>query len=333
MASIYDIAQITGFSTATVERVLSGNSSVGENAKNRILLAARLTGYSVENENTKPNSRLIGVIVEKESFTNGAEHPLFGGIINKFRESVHKNGYDLIFMSKELNSSISYIEHCKARNIEGILILNSIYGDEEIAKLASSGIPCVSSNEFIPGICTVVSENKEAARKGVEYLIKKGHKNIGYVAGPYLVNSPAAIERGEGYKLALKEAGLKFKNECIEKAEFWELEPGFDAAKKLFERCPYLTAVFCASDLLAAGAMQYLKKSGRRVPEDVSIVGFDDSLISACSTPPITTFRQNREKIASICAEKLMAAINGKGQYEIVRVPVQFIERESVAGI
>ena len=79
--------------------------------------------------------------------------------------------------------------------------------------------------------------------------------------------------------------------------------------------------------------MQYLQTVGKRVPDDVSLIGFDDSLISECSTPPLTTFRQDRKKIAAVCAEKLMAAMKGKGQYEIVRIPVQFIERESVAAV
>ena len=338
MATLFDIAQITGFSQATVQRVLEGRDSIGQEARNRIFLAAKLTGFKygkAENDGgaKEANSKLIGVIAEKESFTNGLEHPLFGGIVNSFRNIAYKDGYDLIFMSKEMNSSISYIDHCKSRKVEGILILNSVYGDPEITSLASSGIPCVSANEFIPGICTVVSENKDAAFHGVEYLIEKGHKNIGYIAGPYLVNSPAAIERGEGYKMAIKAAGLKYKSEYVEKAALGELKPGFEAAKKLFTRAPEITAVFCASDQLAAGTMQYLQTVGKRVPDDVSLIGFDDSLISECSTPPLTTFRQDRKKIAAVCAEKLMAAMKGKGEYEIVRIPVQFIERESVAAV
>ncbi len=337
MVTVYDISKITGYSPSTVARVINGSGMVSDETKERILAAAEITGFkqkSKEKDAASHANKLIGIIVENESFTNGLEHPLFGGILNCFREQAEKNGFDLMYLSKRLNSKMnSYIDLCKLRNIDGILILNSIYEDPEIQKLAASGIPCVSSNEFIPGICTVVSENTAAAKKAVQYLLEKGHKKIGYIGGPFQIKSPASIERCEGYKQALKSAGIKMQPSWVEKAEYWELDAGIKAAEKLFTDNPDLTAVFCASDTIAAGAMQYLQKQGRRIPDDVSIIGFDDSLISACCVPPITTFRQDREKIAVTCAGKLIDAINGNQGYEIVRIPVQFIERESVADI
>ena len=336
MVTISDIAKITGYSATTVSRVLAQNGGANREAEERILLAARLTGYQSESfaipSSSKP-SRLIGVIVENESRQNEMEHPLFGGILDSFRDHVSKRGYDILYLSKSFNSGMSYIEDCRYRNVEGILIANSIYDDPEVADLVASGIPCVSAAEFVPGICTVVCENTLSSRRGVEYLIAHGHKEIGYIAGPYQVRSPAAIERGEGYKQALKAAGLTYDTKRIEKAEQWELDSGYKAAQKLFERCPNLTAVFCACDTLAVGAMQYLRKMGKRIPEDVSLVGFDDALISLCCHPSLTTFRQNREKIAYACAQKLIEAISGNDEYEIVRVPVDFVERDSVATV
>ena len=333
MVTIYDIAKITGYSAATISRALSGSGSINQETRNRILKAAEVTGY-------KPNaaarslitkhSKLIGVIVENESFKNGLEHPLFGGILDCFREQVETSGYDLMYLSKRLNANMSYIDHCKYRNVEGILIINSQYDDPEIAELAASGIPCVSSNEFIPGICTVVCENTMSTRRGVEYLISKGHRKIGFIGGPFSIRSPASIERLEGYKQALKGAGIHVEEKYIDKGEQWETDSGFAAAQRLFTRSPEITAIMCACDTLASGVIQYLQKMGKHVPEDVSIIGFDDSLIASCSNPPLTTFRQNREKIAKTCAEKLIAAIGGNSGYEIVRVPVDFIERESV---
>lgn len=334
MVTIYDISKITGYSPATVSRVLNGTGVVSDDTKERIMVAAKITGYEdTSNVSEKPTKR-IGVIVENESFANGLEHPLFGGILNCFREQTKKNGFQLVYLSKRVNSSmVSYLDFCKSHNIDGILILNSIYEDPEIIKISESGIPCVSSNEFIPGVCTVVSENTGASKQAVQYLIEKGHRKIGFIGGPFQIKSPASIERCEGYKQALKSAGIKFNSNWVEKAAYWELDAGLEAAQNLFTRCPDLTAVFCASDTIAAGALQYLQKIGKKVPDDVSIVGFDDSIISACCVPAITTFRQDREKIAVYCAGKLIDAINGKKDYEIVRVPLEFIERESVASL
>lgn len=337
MVTIYDISKITGYSPATVTRVINGSGMVSDETRERILSAAEITGFLTKKtpfERAIPTNKLIGVIVENESFTNGLEHPLFGGILNCFREQAEKNGFDLMYLSKRLNSKMnSYIDLCKLRNVDGILILNSIYEDPEVQKLAASGIPCVSSNEFIPGICTVVSENTAGAKKAVQYLIEKGHRKIGYIGGPFQIKSPASIERCEGYKQALKGAGIRMPASWIEKTEYWELDSGIKAAESLFTHNPDLTAVFCASDTIAAGAMQYLQHQGKHIPDDVSIIGFDDSLISACCVPPITTFRHDREKIAVTCAGKLIDAINGNNAYDIVRIPVQFIERESVRDI
>jgi LacI family transcriptional regulator len=334
MVTIYDIAKITGYSAATISRALSGSGSINEETRSRILKAAEITGY-------KPNaaarslitkhSKLIGVIVENESFANGLEHPLFGGIINCFRERVEGSGYDLMYLSKRLNNGMSYIDHCKYRNVEGILIVCSQYDDPEINKLSTSGIPCVSSNEFIPGISTVVCENTLSARRGVEYFLNKGHRKIGFIGGPFQIRSPASIERCEGYKQALKSAGIHSEEKYIEKADGWDIQAGINALDKLYSRAPELTAIFCASDTLAAGAMQCLQWKGKHVPQDVSLIGFDDSLVASCCTPPLTTFRQSREKIANACADKLISAINGNNNYEIMRIPAELIERESVA--
>lgn len=334
MVTISDLSKITGYSVSTVTRVLSHNGAANQEAEERILLAARLTGYQSDtfsHAEQKRSSKLIGIIVENESRQNEMEHPLFGGILDAFRDHVGKRGYDILYLSKSFNSGMSYMEDCRYRNVEGILIANSVYDDPEVADLVASGIPCVSAAEFIPGICTVVCENTLSSKKGVAHLIANGHTKIGYIAGPYQVRSPAAIERGEGYKQALKAAGITYDTKRIEKAEQWELDAGYAACEKLFARCPDLTAVFCACDTLAVGAMQYLRKIGKRIPEDVSFVGFDDALISLCCHPSLTTFRQNREKIACACAQKLIDVINGNDEYEIVRVPVDFIERDSVA--
>lgn len=336
MVTIYDIAKITGYSAATISRALSGSGSINQETRERILKAAEVTGY-------KPNaaarslitkhSKLIGVIVENESFANGLEHPLFGGILNCFREKVEGSGYDLMYLSKRLNYGMSYIDHCKYRNVEGILIVCSQYDDPEINKLSASGIPCVSSNEFIPGVSTVVCENTLSARRGVEYLISKGHQKIGFLSGPFQIRSPASIERCEGYKQALKGAGIHCDEQYIEKAADWDIQAGIDALDRLYTRAPDITAIFCASDTIAAGAMQCLQWKGKHVPEDVSIIGFDDSLVASCCNPPLTTFRQDREKIANACADKLISEINGDNTYEVIRVPVELIERESVAEV
>lgn len=336
MVTLYDIAKITGLSVSTVTRILSGKAGIRNDSIERVFLAAKLTGFLLDEVNDATGNLLakyIGVIVEEGSFSNGLEHPLFSGILQSFQKRMASDGYNLIFLSKTANPNLSYIDFCKEKNIKGLLIVNSIYTDKEVSDLVESGMPCVSSNEFIPGICTVVSENTDAARKGTEYLIAKGHTKIAFMGGPQTVNCPSTMERLEGYKIALRGAGIKYDASYVEYAAKWELDAGFLAAKKLLKKAPDFTAVFCASDLLAAGAIKYFHSVEKKVPEDISVIGFDDSLIASCSSPAITTFRQDREKIGAVCAEKLTSAMAGISDYSIIRLPVKFIERESVADI
>ena len=161
MITIYDLAKQTGFSAPTISKALNGNGKLSEETRQTIQDAAKKAGYTAnmaaKSLSTK-HSRIIGVIMEDVAMKRGFEHPLFGGLLNKFRHEIEMAGYDLLFLSKHFNDGMSYIDHCRYRDIEGILIVNPIDDDPEMKTLGSCGIPCVSTNEFIPGVCTVVTD-------------------------------------------------------------------------------------------------------------------------------------------------------------------------------
>ena len=333
MITIYDLAKQTGFSAPTISKALNGNGKLSDETRQTILDAAKKAGYTANMAakalSTK-HSRLIGVILEDVAMRRGFEHPLFGGLLNKFRHEIEMAGYDLLFLSKRFNDGMSYIDHCRYRDVEGIFVVNPIDDDEEMKTLGSCGIPCVSANEFIPGVCTVVSDNVEAGKTAARVFFEAGHSKIGFLGAPFRENSPAALERFKGFKAGLEAYGLDFDERYMENCTAWWDGAGYEGMKTLWERCPDMTAVFVVCDALAFGAMKYLLEIGKTIPDDISIIGFDDDTSVLKAAPTLSTFRQDRDKIAQLASEMLLQEIAGIPSPEVVRVPTEFISRSSV---
>ena len=333
MITIYDLAKQTGFSAPTISKALNGNGKLSEETRQIIVEAAKKAGYTANMAakalSTK-HSRLIGVILEDIAMKRGFEHPLFGGLLNKFRKEIELAGYDLLFLSKHFNDGMSYIDHCRYRDVEGILIVNPIDDDEEMKTLGTCGIPCVSTNEFIPGVCTVVTDNENAGQTAAHILYEAGHEKIGFLGAPFRENSPAALERYKGFKAELESYGKEYDEKYLEVCEAWWDQAGYEGMKRLWERCPDITAVFVVCDALAFGAMKYLLEIGKSIPDDISIIGFDDDTTVLKAAPTLCTFRQDRDRIAQLASEVLLQEIAGMPRPEIVRVPAEYIGRGSV---
>ena len=333
MITIYDLAKQTGFSAPTISKALNGNGKLSEETRQTILDAAKKAGYTANMAakalSTK-HSNLIGVILEDVAMKRGFEHPLFGGILNRFRHEIEMAGYDLLFLSKHFNDGMSYIDHCRYRNVDGILVVNPIDDDPEMKTLGQCGIPCVSANEFIPGVCTIVTDNENAGRTAARVLSESGHVKIGFLGAPFRANSPAAMERFNGFKSELESCGLRFDERYLEVCDAWWDQAGYDGMKKLWERCPDITAVFVVCDALAFGAMKYLLEIGKSIPDDISVIGFDDDTTVLKAAPNLCTFRQDRDKIAQLASEVLLQEIAGIPSPQVVRVPAQYIGRSSV---
>ena len=333
MITIYDLAKQTGFSAPTISKALNGNGKLSEETRQTILDAAKKAGYTANMAakalSTK-HSRLIGVILEDVAMKRGFEHPLFGGLLNKFRHEIEMAGYDLLFLSKHFNDGMSYIDHCRYRDVEGILVVNPIDDDPEMNTLAGSGIPCVSTNEFIPGVCAVVSDNVTAGRTAARVLFEAGHIKIGFLGAPFRENSPAALERYKGFKEELQAYGMEFDEKYLEVCDAWWDQAGYDGMKRLWERCSDITAVFIVCDALAFGAMKYLLEIGKSIPDDISVIGFDDDTTVLKAAPTLSTFRQDRDKIAQLASEMLLQGIAGVPCPDVVRVPAEYISRASV---
>lgn len=332
MVTIYDIAEATGYSAPTVSKVLNGNGSLSEETRQKILDKAKEMGYEpniTARTLTTKKSNLIGLIYDDTGMNKGFAHPLFSPILTRFREKIEAAGYDIIFLSRHFN--MSYYSHATFRCIDGVIIINPATNTpDDFADFIKEGLPRVSTNSIFEGICTVITENEQGGSEAAEYFINHGHKKIAYISGPIDGISAAPNERYAGFKSTLEKHKM-FDESLYEISAGWGKKDGYEAFARLIKRRKDITAVFVTNDQLAFGVYEYAKEHNMKIPEDISVIGFDDEY--AAEYAGLTTFRQNAEEIADLSAQMMLDQIDGKEVPPIIRCKPELIERKSVKTI
>jgi len=335
MGTIYDLAKKTGFSITTVSKALNNYKDVSEKTRAKILQAAAEMDYlpnaHAQSLSTK-KSWAIGVMFS-EANEVGMKHPFFNGIIESFRHATEEHGYDLIFASRNLrNRDMSYLEHFKHRAVDGIVVVCSDRMDEQVQELMQSDIPIVVVDMDSANCSVVYSDNTEGARMAVNYLYELGHRHIAHIAGDTSIDAGAA--RVKGYELAMQTLDLPIQPGYLVNAGFFSVEEGKQAMEKLLQLASPPTAVFVAGDQMAIGAIEAVHEHGLRVPEDISIIGYDDIEMIKYITPKLTTIRQDTDEIGEAAAELLIEQMTAKERRTERRViPVTLIERASCAPV
>ncbi|SUV11093.1 LacI family transcriptional regulator [Priestia megaterium] len=334
MTTIKDIARVAGVSVTTVSRALNGYSDVNEKTRQKIAAVARELNYS-------PNTLARGLVMQK-SKTIGL---LVSGIS---RESVKDNftfevlcgvnerastlGYDLILFNTNtmMQREKTYTQLCRERRVDGAIIQGIKKEDLYLKEVVESDIPCVLVD--IPvhsnSVGYVTTDNALGAKKAVEHLAGLGHQHIGMINGHE--DAFVSQERLNGYREALKECGLSFRSEWVVSGNFEE-KKAEKAACELLNRHKEVTAIFCASDLMALGALKACKELGLDVPKDISIVGYDNIVLASYSSPNLTTVGQEVYQIGYEAADLLIEMLEGKETNMERYLDTKLIIRESTA--
>lgn len=335
MVTIYDLAKKTGFSSTTVSKALNNYSDVSQATKAKIIQTAAEMGYLPNSHaqflSTK-KSWTIGVMFS-EANEVGLMHPFFNGVIENFRKLAEQNGYDLMFASRNLrNRNISYLEHFVHRAVDGIVIICSDQFDAQVQELISSTIPVVVVDMNNQHCSVVVSNNSKGGELAVEHLHSLGHRKIAHIHGDQTID--VGIERIKGFQMAMEKLSLPVLPGYLVNGGFFSVEEGKKAMEELLALDDIPTAVFVAGDHMAIGAIEAIKEKGLRVPEDVSVIGFDDIEMAQYITPKLTTIRQNTEAIGKKAAELLIEQISQKKKSFLTEViPVELIVRASCAPV
>lgn len=333
MITIYDIAKKTGYSPTTVSKAFNNYSDVREKTRQEIFRTARELGY-VPNAHartlTTKKSWTIGVLFI-ESTGVGIRHPFFSAVIESFKQVAVARGYALMFISKDVAGKQSgYLENCKIRGVDGVVVFLSDYGDPYFQELLDSDIPTVILDYETTQSHTVCSDNTAGALLAIEYLESLGHSMIAHISGG--MNTYPGLMRQLGYEAAMKQRGFEIRDSYVIEGSYYSLESGYGAMKELLQLSERPTAVFASGDLLALGAIMAARDSGLSVPNDISVLGFDDIDLAKYVTPALTTIRQDTALLGSRAAEILFATIDReRDDIEALVLPVEVVERDSCA--
>lgn len=334
MVTIYDVAKKAGCSPATVSKAFNNYSGVNTSTYEKIMEAAEELEYT-PNTNARAlatkKTWLLGVLFSEDVGT-GIAHPHFSEILQSFQSKAGEYGYDVVFVNKRLgNKEASYLEHCLYRGVDGVLLAAGARFTDEIQCVLSSDIKCVSVEMVYPEKYTVITDNRMGSMQALEYLYFLGHRKIAHICCP--LSSLAGMERFNAYKEFMQSKGLEINPKYIVETDDFDPNAGTKAATKLLQDCldDLPTAVYIGYDEAACSAMTAFQAQGFRIPEDLSIVGFDNLKVTGLTTPPLTTIEQDRKTIGQKAAETLIKLIEDKEIEEPLdnRIPTKLIARNS----
>jgi 5-deoxy-glucuronate isomerase len=330
-ATIREVALRAGVSTATVSRVLAGIGNSRPKIVAAVLAAVEELDYrpsGIARSLKMKSTQTLGLIV------TDIQNPFFPELVQAADDAARALGYTMLLGSAAYDEerSMRYLDLMVDHRVDGIIVASSQISEQHWARLLKAPIPVVVVNAEPVGlpVPVIVSDNKGGSRLAVQHLVALGHRRIGYIRGPGAYT--AAIPRLEGFLGACADAGLAPDATPVVRGE-GQVESGERSAAALLEQAPELTAIACYNDLTAIGALRALRAAGRRVPDDVSVIGFDDIDAAAWVDPPLTTIVQQKAEMGRSAVQWLIESIaapaSSGGDAERIVLPVSLRVRGS----
>ncbi|MDR0642516.1 MAG: LacI family transcriptional regulator [Treponema sp.] len=330
MVSLKDVARKAGVSASTVSRVMNDSSLISPETKAKVREAILELNYqpnlSARNLRCSDTKIIMCMLVSLSNFFMTEFSECFLGM----RDMAVKHGYKVILCPVELNRDIEreYLDLVRSRLVDGVIFVNSMLGGDDLRKIGKM-YPCVQCSEYNEetGIPSISINNVQAAKDLVGHLIETGHRRIGMISSVYRISS--IIQREEGYKQALKEARIPFDPGMI-KYGMNDYNGGIEMTNQFLGMDNRPTAIFCISDAIARGCTEAIAGSGLRIPEDMAVAGFDNSIMSRLYWPKITTVSQPVYELGGKAVERLISILKGdKDVQNKIVVGHQLIVRES----
>jgi DNA-binding LacI/PurR family transcriptional regulator len=313
-----EVAALAGVGRGTVSRVVNGSPQVSDSARAAVQSAIEKLGY-VPNRAaralvTQRTDSVALVVSESEERVFG--EPFFAGIIRGINSVLLETPMQLWLAMAQSKRERERVEHhLTPQHVDGVLLMSLHGADDLPSLLAERGLPvviCGRPGDSVPrleeGLTCVDADNAGGARAAVKHLLAQGRSKVAAIAGPQ--DMSAGVERLQGYRQAMGERNRRAGDSLIAYGDFSEAS-GASAMRTLLDRHPDIDGVFCASDLMAVGAMRTLREFGRRIPADVAVVGFEDSVLARQTDPPLTTVHQPVEAMGREMARLLVTHIRG----------------------
>lgn len=329
-----DVAKLAGVSLTTVSRAFTSPELVSDEVRQRVAAAVKSLNYTPNLNARSLRRRSTGIVIV---LLPDIGNPFFSTLLKSIEETARNAGRAILVgdTGKDFELAATYAQQLDAQRADGMILLNGFlpFQDEFSGTIAQARHPIIVVSERIPGsgLPTVGIDNVAAAREVVEFLVKAGHRRIGHIGGPR--DNILTAQRLQGYSEGLAAVGLDVRNELIHYGDF-SIESGRTAARLLLHVAPRPTAIFAANDEMAVGAIIELKSHGLRVPEDMSVVGFDDIEFANSYDPAITTVRQPRRDMGQIAMKLIIDCLENRPLETIdVVLPHQLIVRRSTGTV
>lgn len=327
------IAELSQVSQATVSRVLRGDPRVNEELRQRVLEVIRKHGYVPDARAQSLRSQrtsMLGLVVHR-SPKQLARDPFFSALIAAIVEFAGEGGYHLCVdaaRAVQFRRAI-YEDLLRTRRVDGLVLVEPQTQDERMPRLLEEGFPFVLIGRYEPtdAVYSVDNDNVGAGHMATKHLIGKGHRRIAYISGPRGIF--VCEDRHQGYRRALEEAGLPYASELVAWGEFSESH-GYRSMNRLLGLSDPPTAVVAVDDLVAIGALRAVQERGITVPQQVAVIGFNDSLFCQYVDPPLSSVAVDIRGLAHIATQVLIRLIEGREMPQRRHiVPCQLVERAS----
>lgn len=330
--TIKQLSARCGLSVSTVSKALNGYTDVSEETRELVLAAAQELGY-------RPNAiarglklgRTFTIGVLYECNDGGFTHNFFSPVLQAFKEEVERRGYDILFVTRNMGKgSMSYLEHCRYRNLDGVCIVCTEFERDGVRELVASDLPVVTIDHVFNNRTCILSENRQGMEELTRHAIEMGHRRIAYVHG-----NPSAVTqiRLTSFLRTMAQAGLTVPPEYIVPSIYHNPAAAREATLRLLSVTPRPTCILMPDDYASLGGSQAIASAGLRIPQDISIAGYDGvELIQLCQ-PRLTTIGQDTARIGQEAGRQLVHLIERPQMTfpEIIKIPCRLIEGDTIA--
>lgn len=336
-ARIKDVAEAAGVSTATVSYVINAKpgQTISPETAERVQKAVRDLNYVPNSAASSLKSRrtnLIGLVIPQTE--PGKEYmfsnPFYGDLLSSIEYAARKEGYHILLSAPE--NGQSYITIARNRGVDGIIIVGA-YPNAWLDELHELSIPVVLIDTYVkdPVYHTIGIDDRLGGRMATEYLIRQGHREIGFLSGQ-LEQHGVVHKRYQGYVDALEAAGLSVREDHLYLGSI-SFDYAEGAAEEIVRRGRTETGIVATADILGVGLISGLHRLGLTVPDDISVIGFDDGILARMSYPPLTTVHQDITEKGVIAVRLIMDSMNGHQEKQERILPLTISERRSVRGL
>lgn len=327
MVSMKDISAVCGVSVATVSKALNGHKDIGEETKRLVRETAKEMGYFPNSSarTLKTNrSYNLGVLMIDEAHS-GLTHDYFVMVLESLKVTAERHGYDITFISgsKQRKDKMSYLEHCRYRGLDGVVIACIDYDELEVIELIHSDLPVVTIDHLFNDRTAIMSDNIKGMKDLLTYVYECGHRKIAYIHGEK--NAAVTVNRLHSFYRMAEEYGLDVPDEYVRESAYRDTARAEKLTNELLDLPDPPTCILFPDDFASLGGINVIKARGLKIPKDISVAGYDGIRVTRFIDPQLTTINQDTKIMGQYAAEKLIDLIE--------RPKTTLIEHISVPGV